>query len=175
MSVLSDRASQERWARSGSVPSLRFREHDARSAGKLLTMVAGDRDDQAREAVPEEVVSDAKGLFGRRAEGDLAVLVHDSLIDQGDPAADHRLRFHHPGLVIDLRVSVARGGSSVVGTVRPPTALRVELEADTGRTRRGVDVSQGAFAFSEIPHGIVRLHVPASDDLPPIHTDWFRI
>jgi hypothetical protein len=138
-------------------------------------MGAGDQDDQAREAVPEEVISHAKGLFGPRAEGDLAVLVLDSLIDQGDPAADHQLRFQHAALIIDLRVLVATGASRVVGTVRPPTARRVELEADTGRTRRGADVSQGAFAFGEIPHGVFRLHVPSSGDRPSIHTDWFRV
>jgi hypothetical protein len=130
---------------------------------------------KASENPPEELVAEAKAAFGRRTGGELASLVLDTLIDQDDPASEHRLRFEHPGLAIDLQVSVAATGSTLTGTVQPPTPMQVQLEFNANPTRQDVDASEGAFAFDRIPHGIIRLHIAPRSDLPPIHTDWFRI
>ncbi len=67
-------------------------------------MTAKDADEYP-EQVPESVVAEAKAAFARKADGDVAILVHDSLIDGDDTAADHRLRFEHPQVLIDLQVS----------------------------------------------------------------------
>jgi hypothetical protein len=131
--------------------------------------------EEGPEQVPDRVVAEAQAAFGRRIGGELAVLVRDTLIDRCDPAADHRLRFEHPALTLELQVSATAGGSSLRGTVHPTTSLRVQLEFAAGATGREVDATSGGFVLDRIPHGLVRLHLLGPGDTPPIHTDWFRI
>jgi hypothetical protein len=136
---------------------------------------------------PDWVVAKAKAAFGRRAGGELAALVRDTLIEDRDPAAHHRLRFEHPTLTVDLEVSADETGSSLKGRIspitperpstpeRPTTPERVEVEFDTDGRRAPADVNEGegAFSFGQLPHGVVRLHL--SGPALAIHTDWFRI
>jgi hypothetical protein len=121
------------------------------------------------------VVAEAKAAFGRKAEGELAVLVHDSLIEQDDPAADHRLRFEHPRLAIELHVSALAGGSSVTGRVDPPGPPSAQLETDGSEATSIAQIDGGVFTFQDVPHSLVRIILPATGDDRPIHTDWFRI
>jgi hypothetical protein len=119
-------------------------------------------------------VAAAKASYGRRTGGELAVLVVDTLVDQSDRPADHRLQFAHPSLTLDLRVSAGETWSSLAGSTHPLSPERVEIEFDTDDMRRQAEVSDGAFSFDQLPHGIVRLHLHITD-VPTIHTDWFRI
>jgi hypothetical protein len=135
---------------------------------------ASDQPADISPRAPDQVVATAKAAYGRRTGGELAELVVDTLVDQCDPPADHRLQFAHPSLTLDLQVSAGETWSSLAGRMHPLSPERVELEFDTDGTRRRVDVSDGAFSFDQLPHGIVRLHLH-TPDAPTIHTDWFRI
>ena len=129
--------------------------------------------DGAPEDVPDDVIAQAKAAFAGRSRGQIAVLVWDSLVDEGAPAEDHRLSFEHPDLQIDVRI-LGRGDlAAIEGQVKPPAALHVELQAEQGVRISDTDVRGGAFAFDHIPSGVVRLSVQMSVS-SEIHTDWFR-
>ena len=135
-----------------------------------------DPSDYQSEAPPSPLVAQAKALFSQKSQGDLAVLVFDSLLDCDDPPEDHRLRFDHSSMSVEVRVSVTSSDASLDGQVQPPLATAVEVEAHMGGRVRIPDSSGGGFSVSGIPHGLVRLHlVGGSSADPPIHTDWFRV
>jgi hypothetical protein len=138
-------------------------------------MMATKDPDQFPEQAPNSVIKEAKAAFERKAPGDLAVLVHDSLIDQDDPAADHRLRFEHPRVFIELQVSAVGGTSRVTGRVSPPAPVQVQLETGRGELPPTTEIDDGVFTFHEISRGTVRILLSATDNFPAIHTDWFRI
>ena len=130
--------------------------------------------DDASERVPESLIARTKRAFGRPAvPGELAVLIFDSLLDQDDPAANHRLRFEHPRLAIEVHISASTSQSDLTGLVEPPSSLEVHLEQLDGDARRQ-DAADGRFAFPQIPHGPVRLHLTGAV-IPRIHSDWFRV
>jgi hypothetical protein len=125
--------------------------------------------------VPEDLVAQAKAAFADRYEGDLAVLVFDSLVDEGAPATDHLLRFDHPVTRIKLQVAAGPQESELSGYTEPPTGSRVQLDVGTGDLYLAEDVVGGAFTFHAVPHGLVRLHILGSDEDPGIRTDWVRV
>jgi hypothetical protein len=127
------------------------------------------------DAVPENVVTDAKSAFRQRTQGALAALVFDSVVEDGDPADQHRLRFEHPLMDIDLQVSVRSAGSYLLGKVTPGIPVRVEIRRASGETACGTDLADGVFSLPEIRHGLVRLRFFDRNGLPIIHTDWFRV
>jgi hypothetical protein len=102
-------------------------------------------------------------------------MVVDSLIDHGDAAIDHHLRFDHPLLEIDVHVSTIAAGSNLAGRVQPPVPGRVQLEDSQGDISRVAEVVEGSFAFHDLPHTVICLHLLSPGDTPPIHTDWFRV
>jgi hypothetical protein len=125
--------------------------------------------------VPEHVVTQAKTAFQDRRNGELAVLVFDSLLDEHDPPEDHRLRFEHRSLRIDLRVSVKGDGASIFGNLLPRMDSRVELQFEGGDLAFMSDSCGGSFSFSPIGHGLTRLAVRCTDSNVLVRTDWFRI
>jgi hypothetical protein len=129
----------------------------------------------APEDVPEEVITQAKAAFARRTKGEIAVLAWDSLVDEDAPAWDHRLRFEHPQVQIDLRVLATNGWSTIEGRVDPAGASAVALESDAGNVLGTGDVIDGAFVLQHVSPGLVRLCLPASEPAGPVCTDWFRI
>jgi hypothetical protein len=135
---------------------------------------ASDLPADVSERPPDQVVAAAKASYSRRTGGELAVLVVDTLVDQSDSPADHRLQFAHPSLTVDVHVSAGETGSSLTGRMHPVSPERAEIEFDTDGMRRQVEVNEGGFSFDQLPHGIVRLHLHTSG-APTIHTDWFRI
>jgi hypothetical protein len=124
--------------------------------------------------VPHEVIERAKAAFTQRTEGEVAVLTRDSLVDDEAAAWDHRLRFEHPDLQIDLRILGLQGASILEGKVYPSTAVRVELQSDKGDVLRRGEVADGAFALGHVPPGVVRLCLEGSAAVK-VCTDWFRI
>jgi hypothetical protein len=120
-------------------------------------------------------VAQAKAAFGHRPEGDLAVLVFDSLVDEGAPAKDHLLRFDHPLTRISLAVAAGPEESELRGSTDPPTGGGVQLQVGTGDIYLMEEITEGEFSFHAVPHGLVRLHVQKPDDGRPIRTDWFRV
>ena len=127
------------------------------------------------EETPPRLVGRAKALFSQRSQGDLAVLAFDSLLDCDDSPEDHRLRFEHPRMSIEVQVAATPSDASLHGHCLPPSASSVELEAHQGERVRLEKTPGGDFSVSGIPHGIVRLHFVDSSADPPIHTDWFRV
>ena len=130
--------------------------------------------DDIRDQVPDDVVARAKASFGRRSPGDVAVLVFDSLVDEGAPATDHRLRFEHPLMVIEVHVSAQADGSALEGRVEPALAERVEVQLDEAELSFVDQVTNGAFSFERLGHGPIRLRL-TGQGIPAVHTDWFRI
>jgi hypothetical protein len=105
----------------------------------------------------------------------LAELVFDSLVDEGAPPADHRLRFEHPALQIDVHVSAAAEGTTLAGTTTPSLQHRVELQFEGANDSLVDDGAEGTFQFDQVPHGLVRLWLPGSSATPAVRTDWFRV
>ncbi len=131
--------------------------------------------DDDPERVPPEVIARAKEAFGQRAEGQLAALVFDSLVDEGAPAEDHVLRFEHPSVQIELRVSVRDSGSTLVGQVNVREARRVQLQFTPPDGSVLAEVTDDYFSFEEVGHGIMRLNLFAEGPEPIVRTDWFRV
>ena len=120
-------------------------------------------------------MAQAKAAFVNRYEGDLAVLVFDSLVDEGAPAKDHLLRFDHPATRIRLQVAAGPQESDLSGSTDPPTGRRVQLQASNGDIYFADEVVEGAFSFRSVRHGLIRLLILKPDDGRLIRTDWFRI
>jgi hypothetical protein len=134
-----------------------------------------DSEENAPNSVPDYVKDQARATFDRRAPGDLARLVFDSLLDGGASPADHRLRFEHPALEIDVDVSVAAGSTTLTGTITPSRPHRVELQLERSEVSPVNEAEEGTFHFERLPHGLVRLWITGSPQTPTIRTDWFRV
>ncbi|MBO0728045.1 MAG: hypothetical protein J2P57_02225 [Acidimicrobiaceae bacterium] len=126
------------------------------------------------EHVPEAAVERARSLFGRRGPGELAALMHDSLVDGEGTAESHVLQFEHARMRIDVQVSVG-ATTRLTGTVHPPRALEVRLEVEGSDAVPQVDAPDGTFSLESVSHGSVRLHLTGPAETTPVHTDWFRI
>jgi hypothetical protein len=153
----------------------RVRRAIARGRRGRLTEQTTKEERPTPDQVPDDVVVRAKDAFARRIPGDLAALVHDSLVDNEPPATDHRLRFEHPRMTIDVRISSAIEGSELSGQVEPPAPVALQLERDTAELTGPLDSSDGSFSFERIPSGIVRLRLTGQFGPSPVHTDWFRV
>jgi hypothetical protein len=137
--------------------------------------VQPDSTDRAPNDVPDHITAQARATFDRPAPGELATLAFDSLLDEGAPAADHRLRFEHPALQIDVDVSAAAEDTTLTGTMRPSLPHRVELQMEGPEVSLVNDAAEGIFHFDHVPHGLVRLWLTGSPQTPAIRTDWFRV
>ncbi len=126
------------------------------------------------DGVPEEVIDEAKAAFARRTPGAVAALAWDSLVDEDDPAEDHRLVFDHPDLQIEVRVRVRERVPDLEGRVKPPGSLHVELQSDQGDVLQSAEATDGVFILEQARRGLVRLAIRRADG-PEIRTDWFRI
>jgi hypothetical protein len=135
---------------------------------------AADPSESSPEEVPKEVIEQAKAAFSHRTQGDIAVLVGDSLVDEGAPPSDHRLSFEHPRMRIVVHLVATAGWSSLQGEVQPPTPLGVELVSEEG-VGVATDVTDGAFTIERVPSGVVRLRLKGPAGTPAVYTDWFRV
>jgi hypothetical protein len=129
--------------------------------------------DNLVDRVPDGVIADAQRAF-RRPRREVAPLVFDSLVDLGAPAEDHRLRFEHPRLRIELHVSVSPGSTTLGGTVVPDSPSRAAVHLEGEELALITPVHEGAFRFQPVGHGLVRLSFEGVDGAT-IWTDWFRI
>lgn len=126
------------------------------------------------ESAPEEVVREAKGAFRRRAPGEKASLVFDSLVDADERPEDHRLHFDHDRFRFEVHVSIGPADVLLSGTVAPPVGGRFEMLLEQGELGFVHDSPDGSFTFGPVGHGLVRLSFEPEDG-PRIHTDWFSI
>ena len=127
------------------------------------------------EGPPPEVVDRAKGVFSARAQGDLASLVFDSLIDGHGSPDNHVLRFEHTRASIEVHVSYASQNTGLEGVVEGFNARRAALHLGDGDLAMVTDVESGRFGFQPVGHGLVKLSFEDEANSPAIWTDWFRI
>ena len=131
--------------------------------------------DNAPEDVPPRVIAEAKAAFGQRLCGELAVLVWDSLLDEGAPSWHHHLRFEHPRIWIEVSASVAPGWSSLHGVMHPALPNRIELHSAQGEPPLVAEVTRSAFTIERFRRGLVRLCLIGPAGTPVVHTDWFYV
>jgi hypothetical protein len=120
-------------------------------------------------------VAQAKAAFANRYEGDLAVLVFDSLVDQGAPAKDHLLCFDHRLTQIRLQVAAWPEVSDLNGSTDPPTGKRVQLQVGNGDVKLVQEIVGGEFSFHAVPRGLIRLHVVGRSEGRVLRTEWFCV
>jgi hypothetical protein len=96
-------------------------------------------------------------------------------VDDAGRAPDHRLRFEHPDVQIDLRILAGSNWSTIEGKVRPAAAAGVQLQSDHGDVLLRGDVTDGSFVLERITPGVVRLCLQDSPPPAKVCTDWFRI
>jgi hypothetical protein len=134
-----------------------------------------DLRDEAPEDVPAEVIGEAKAAFNQRTQGTVAVLVWDSLLDEGAPSWHHHLRFEHPRIWIEVSVTTLAGWSSLHGVMHPALPLRVELHSERAAAPLIAEVTRQAFRFEQIPRGLVRLRLVGPDLISAVSTEWFHV
>jgi hypothetical protein len=134
-----------------------------------------DSIDNAAEDVPLTVIGEAKAAFKQRALGDLAVLVWDSLIDEGASSWHHHLRFENPRTWIEVSVSVDTGRSSLHGVIHPAVPGQVQLQREQGEQPLVAEVTRSAFRIERVPRGVVRLRLVGTAGKPTACTDWFQV
>jgi hypothetical protein len=133
-----------------------------------------DSSENAPEDVPLDVIAQAKAAFSQRDQGEIAVLVWDSLVDEGAPSWLHHLRFEHPRIWIEASVSVASGWSSLHGVIHPAVPNRVELHSEA-EPPVVAEVTRSAFRIKRFPRGLVRLRLVETEGSPAVFTDWFHV
>jgi len=134
-----------------------------------------DRSDADPENVPAEVIWEAKSVFRQRVRGEVAVLVWDSLLDEGAPTRHHHLRFEHPRLWIEVSVSLLPTHSSLRGVMPPAVPFRVELQSEATDVPLIAEVTRHAFRIQEVPRGLVRLHLLEPELTSAVSTEWFCV
>ena len=95
-----------------------------------------------REPVPAELVQAAVDAFGwRDIDAELAELVYDSLVDADEaslvrgPPGQRLVSFAVGGLTIDVEVTSAGAGRTVMGQIAPPQRASVDIRYPRKRSR----------------------------------------
>ena len=137
------------------------------------------------DPVPPLLVQAGIDAFSwRDVDAELAELVFDSLLDE-DAASlvrssqDRRMvSFRTPGLTIDIEVSSAGTGRSVMGQIVPPQQATVEIRHREGTTTVAAD-ELGRFQSGTLHAGPVRLRLRPGTGTgagqPAVITDWVAI
>jgi hypothetical protein len=134
-----------------------------------------DRSDNGPEEVPQSVIAGAKAAFGQRVASQTAVLVWDSLVDEGASASHHHLRFERPPVWIEVSVSVIGGWSHLHGVMHPTRPARVELHFRGGGLPILAEVTRSAFRFARFRPGLVRLRLAGPEGTQGFFSDWFYV
>ena len=124
---------------------------------------------------PVELIAEAKAALAPARHREVAAVMVDSLLDMGDPANDHRLRFDHPRLTIELRLSAQPQNTSITGTVHPRGPARAVLHLKRAELALVSDVVDYRFRFTPVAHGVVRVSFERSDGAELVWTDWFLV
>jgi hypothetical protein len=137
----------------------------------------------AREPVPAELVQAALDAFGwRDIDAELAELVYDSLADasgaslvRGSPG-QRLVSFAVGGVTIDVEVTGAGPGRSVMGQIAPPRRATVDIRGPQDTVTVEAD-ELGRFQSGPIPPGpaSLRLRPPPGGHGPAIVTDWIAL
>ena len=128
-----------------------------------------------REPVPAELVQAAVDAFGwRNIDAELAELVYDSLIDTDEaslvrgPPGQRLVSFAVAGITIDVEVSSAGPGRSVMGQIVPPQRATVDIRYRQDTVTVEAD-ELGRFRSGPLPPGPASLRLrPPSGGGPAI-------
>jgi hypothetical protein len=124
--------------------------------------------------VPPEAIAAAREAFSGHAPRHLAELVFDSLVAGVDPPTDHRLRFEHPLLMVELRIRRTATEMILTGAVVPTGFDLVVLTSTDSDLRFVGQVVNSSFEFSPVGRGIWRLAIERRGQ-EAIWTDWFTV
>ena len=136
-----------------------------------------------REPVPAQLAQAALDAFGwRDIDAELAELVYDSLIDADEaslvrgPPGQRLVSFAVGGLTIDVEVTSAGSGRSVMGQIAPPQRATVDIRHPRDTVTVETD-ELGRFESGPLPPGpaSLRLRPPPGGEGPAIVTDWISL
>ncbi|MET8758417.1 hypothetical protein [Lentzea sp. NPDC004782] len=117
------------------------------------------------DPVPAGVLRDASAALALRTlDAELAELVESEALVRGNGPLT--LAFESEHVTISLEID----GSRLRGFV---SGAEGEAVVETPRSRRAVPISDGWFTAADVPAGLVRVRVAASDGTPVV-TRWVR-
>lgn len=143
-----------------------------------LRLLAADK-----EQVPAELVQAAVDAFGwRDIDAELAELVYDSLADADESSqvrsspGQRLVSFAVGGTTIDVEVTAAGPGRTVMGQIAPPQRATVDIRYPRDTVTVEAD-ELGRFQSGQLPPGpaSLRLRPPPGGDGRPIVTDWIAL
>lgn len=134
------------------------------------------------DPVPPWLLQAAVDCFTwRTVDADLAELVFDSLVDQGEealvrgPEQGRLLTFEATGLTIDLQVTGAGRSRRLIGQLVPPQRGAVELRQGDDVTTLEAD-ELGRFSAGPLRAGPLSLRCSTgAESGRPVVTDWISI
>ena len=134
-----------------------------------------------REPVPAQLHQAAVDAFSwRDIDAEIAELVYDSLLDAASlvrgPADQRMVSFAVGGMTIDLEVTSAGPGRTVMGQIVPPQPATVDIRHPQDTVTVEAD-DLGRFRSGPLPPGpaSLRLRPPAGAAGPAIVTDWVAL
>lgn len=136
-----------------------------------------------REPVPGELLRAAVEAFAwRDIDAEIAELVYDSLLDSDEaslvrgPASQRLVSFAAGDLTIDVEVTGAGPGRTVIGQIAPQRRATVDIRYPGGTVTVEVD-ELGRFRSGPLPHGpaSLRLRPVPGQAGPAVVTDWLSL
>ncbi|GAB2837222.1 hypothetical protein [Lentzea nigeriaca] len=116
------------------------------------------------DPVPAGVLRDASAALALRIDAELAELVGSEALVRGEGPVT--LTFESEQVTVSLEIS----DGVVRGLV---TGAEGEAVVETPHSRRAAPLTDGWFTVTEVPSGLVRVRVTASDGTPVV-TQWVR-
>ena len=136
-----------------------------------------------REPVPAELHQAAVDAFSwRDIDAEIAELVYDSLLDADaaslvrGPAGQRLVSFAAGGMTIDLEVTSAGPGRTVMGQIAPPQRATVDIRHPHDTVTVEAD-DLGRFRSGPLPPGpaSLRLRPPPDAAGTAVITDWIAL
>lgn len=117
------------------------------------------------DPVPAGVLRDASAALALRSlDAELAALVESEALVRGDEPVTLAFESEHVTVNLEISDGVVRGFV---------TGAEGEAVVETPRSRRAVPIADGWFTVAEVPPGLVRVRLTASDGTAVV-TEWAR-
>ena len=136
-----------------------------------------------REPLPAQLHQAAVAAFSwRDIDAEIAELIYDSLLDTDaaslvrGPADQRLVSFAAGGMTIDLEVTSAGPGRTVLGQIVPPQRATVDIRHPQDTVTVEAD-DLGRFQSGPLPPGpaSLRLRPPPDAAGPAVITDWIAL